>query len=737
LNRRAGCSLALAAVMLAGQAECFTVSGRIHEQGTPYPVAGAIVRAVGSTIYVEADGEGRYRIEVPEGTQGVTISAAGFQLVDRGWSVQPGQDVRLDYALTRIEVRADEVVVRGRRAAAQVGQTEITREEIKNTPGTAGDALRAVQNLPGVIMPSEFLGQMAVRGGGPNDNLYLIDGIPWPVPFHFGGIMSTVNSELLKDVNLYAAGFDSRWGDSHGAVLDAHTRPGDKERFQGSADVNLVVSEGLVEGPLGLGDSSWSIGGRRSYFDLLFGKMFSDTFNAFPRFWDLGGSIDASLSPQDRVRGLALATDDLVGLKISEEMSRDSRFTGNFRMHNTYQTGGLGWTTTRLPGITSTLTPFAYSVMDDTAFGSLLSFKNRKQFTGVKEEASWEAGSFLGTTHLVGFGGDLVEVKDRFYFFLSDPVTGDRWETTVNGRGLNSGGYLQDRVGFADRGAITLGGRFDHSNRVNKNALLPRASAEWKADPLTTLRAAWGIYSQFPNGYQLNPDYGNPNLAPEKAQHSVLGVERQITRGTFGKVEVYHKWYRDLIVNANDTGGRRREGAWRLSNDGVGLARGVEVFLKQNVGEKFFGWLSYAYSTSKRRDFPGDKWALYEYDQPHVATLVGSYAFTPVWRLGAKVRYSSGSLITPVTGAYKDANDRWTPIHGPANSERLADYIRTDMRLEHGFLYSGWKLNLYFEVLNLFDRKNPADYQYNEDYSEKKVVNSMPRLYYLGLGAHF
>jgi len=725
-------------LLLAGNAMAFFVSGRIHELGTPYPVPGAIVRALGATVFVETGDEGDYKIAVPDGTQAVTISAPGFRTVDRGWSTPPGQDVVLDFGLSRVEVRGDEVVVRGRREALQASQTDLTREEIKSTPGTAGDALRAVQNLPGVIMPSEFLGQMAVRGGGPNDNLYLIDGIPWPVPFHFGGIMSTVNSELLKDVNLYAAGFDSRWGDTHGAVLDAHTRPGDKERFQGSADINLVVSEGLVEGPLGLGDASWAIGGRRSYFDLLFGKMFKDTFNAFPRFWDLGGSFDASLSSQDRIRALALATDDLVGLKISQEMSQDANWTGNFHLHNTYQTGGLGWTTTRIPNVTSTLTPYAFNVMDDTGFGSLLSFRNQKQYAGVKEEASWEAGSFLGATHLVGFGGDVVEVKDRFYFFLFDPTSGDRFETNVKGRGINTGGFLQDRIGLNDCAAVTLGGRYDRSDRVHQDSFLPRTSAEFKATDKTTLRAAWGIYSQFPNGYQLNPDYGNPNLTPEYAQHTVLGVERQFDRGLFGRVEVYHKWYDSLVVDANGSGDRRnRSGDFKLSNDGVGLARGAELFLKQNIGEKFFGWVSYAYSTSRRRNFAGDKWVLYQYDQPHVATLVSSYAFTPVWRLGAKVRYSSGSLITPVTGAYKDIDGKWQPIYGDPNSVRMPDYVRVDMRVEHGFRYSSWKLSLYFEVLNVFNRGNPTDYEYNDDYSQKKAVNSLPRLLYLGLGAHF
>jgi len=90
-----------------------------------------------------------------------------------------------------------------------------------------------------------------------------------------------------------------------------------------------------------------------------------------------------------------------------------------------------------------------------------------------------------------------------------------------------------------------------------------------------------------------------------------------------------------------------------------------------------------------------------------------------------------------VTGAHQNIHGEWIPTYGETNSERLGDYVRVDLRVEHGFRYSGWKLNLYCEVLNLFDRGNPSGYEYNEDYSEKKVVKSLPRLLYLGLGAHF
>ena len=424
--------------LLAGPAVAGLVRGTVHEKGTTDPVAGAVARLAGSTAYAETDADGRFTLEGPDGPGTLTIDAPGFEAGVRGVRLDAGKPFTLDILLVRVEVRADEVVVRGRREAAQPSQTAVTREEIRSTPGTAGDALRAVQNLPGVAMVSDISGQIAVRGGGPRDNLYLLDRIPWPVPFHFGGVMSTVNSDLLQQVDLYAAGFDARWGNTDGAVLDAGTRPGAKDRLHGSMDVNIVTAEGLVEGPIGLGDASWTLGGRRSYYDLLLGPLFRGTFTAFPRFWDLGGSVDASVSPHDRVRGIALATDDLLGILLKPDQLDDPAYAGTFHMHNAYETGGLTWTSTRLPGVTSNFTPYAYDVLNDWGLGGIFSLKNENRVLGVKEEAAWDAGAVAGTRHTLGFGGSAEQLDDTFLAFLFDPHggpagTGKYYSTTVTG----------------------------------------------------------------------------------------------------------------------------------------------------------------------------------------------------------------------------------------------------------------------------------------------------------------
>jgi hypothetical protein len=281
--------------------------------------------------------------------------------------------------------------------------------------------------------------------------------------------------------------------------------------------------------------------------------------------------------------------------------------------------------------------------------------------------------------------------------------------------------------------AITAGGRWDRSNRVDNATLLPRGNAEWRTDPRTTVRAAWGRYGQFPTGQELNPDYGNPRLSANLADHAVLGVERHLTPALFGRVEVYDKEYRHLVVFPDGERSLDRN----YANEGTGYARGAEIFLKGTQGERFFGWLSYAWSTSMRREHPGDDRVRYEYDQPHIATAVASYAPTPRWRIGTKVRYNSGPLVTPLVGRYQDSAGDWSGIYGRPYSRRLADYIRCDARIERTYAHDRWKLIVYVEVLNVFGRANPAGLDYNSDYSEARQINNLPRIPYLGVEARF
>lgn len=721
---------------------------RVHEQGSPDPVPGALVLE-GATLLGESDDAGRAALDLPAGPRTLAVRAAGFAPATRAVTVPPGGSVRVSVALRRTMIRADEVVVRGRRDPPQISQSKLTRRELAKIPGTAGDALRAVQSLPGVASPGDFSGQLVVRGGGPFDNLYLIDDIPWPVPFHFGGVVSTVNTALLTGVDLYAAGFDARWGNATGAVLNGHTRPGRKDRFHATADINMVLSEAMIEGPLGFGDASGTFSGRRSYFDLIAPSLLSGTefeaVTAWPRFWDLGGSFDVTLSPHDRLRGIGLATDDELAIVVDAETTRRiPEFAGEFRLHNRYQTGGMTWTNDAIPSLHSELTPYAYQFTNEAWIASGFGITNRVTIYGIKEDLAWEAGATGPLAHTLeaGAGAELRVDRTFGYFFrrivqspdgggpggappdFSEPVS-----TTVTGHGTNVNGWVQDRIRIGKAWTVVAGVHAMDASRARGTPVTPRAGLEWRPDDRTICRLAWGLYTQFPNGRELNPEFGNPGLRPNAARHAVAGVERFLREDLLAKVEVYDKRYTDLVVSVPDD---------RLfRNEGTGVARGVEVFLKLDRGERFFGWLAYARSTSRRREHPGEPAVLYEYDQPNIGTAVATWGVTPAASLGFKLRWNSGPLVTPLLGRFQAPDGEWRGIFGEPNSRRLADYLRLDLRGEYAFRFERWKLVTYVEILNLLGRNNPQALTWNEDYSQSTQINNLPRIPYLGIGVEF
>jgi hypothetical protein len=730
---------------LASAAPAAEVTGRLRELGGSAPVAGASVSAEGLTRAALSDAQGAWKLELPEGWQLLKVSADDYAPVSFALTVTASPAPVLRY-LQRTAFEAEAFTVRGRRETEAPSRTSLERKEIRRIAGIGRDPLRALQTLPGVVTPGDFSGQLAVRGGGPQDNAYLLNNVPWPVPFHYGGALSTVHGDLMETVDFYAAAFPPRWGGVDGAVLDASSRPAKRDQVHGQLDVNMLLGEGLIEGPLGqagavspttemaLPKGGWLLSGRRSYMDLFLGKLVSG-FTALPTFWDLSLVGDYDLGPNDSVNVTALATDDVLALVLDKDDVNSKDFEGEFRFRNAFQSLGASWKH-RGDGWRQTLTPYHYRASFDTSIGDRKYFISiQPDITGLRHDLRADKGDHeLG----LGWGAQHYEHNVFGYIFRRNSGAGsgagsayDPAGITVTTQTTDGYAYLQDRVTLAP-GLRLLGGlRWQRVDQMGTEAIDPRVNLEWKLRPQTAFTAGWGLYSQFPTPQQLSKEFGNPALDFNRTEHVVAGVEQGLGPATSVKVEAYYKTYRNRVVAVPDS---------RLyANDGEGSARGAELMIRHAVSRRFFGWLSYSYAKSQRLEGPGQPWRDYQYDQPQTLTLVGSYDLTPKWSAGAKLNYHSGPLITPVVGRYADAgsNSGFSPVYGEPYSERLGDYLRLDLRTDYAFLFHGWKLNLYAEVINALNRPNPAGLTYSKDYSRHENVNNLPLLPYLGLGAEF
>jgi outer membrane receptor protein involved in Fe transport len=245
----------------------------------------------------------------------------------------------------------------------------------------------------------------------------------------------------------------------------------------------------------------------------------------------------------------------------------------------------------------------------------------------------------------------------------------------------------------------------------------------------TTLKASWGIYRELPRGDELDPQFGNENLVAARSKSSVLGVEHHFDGGRSVRLEAYDKALDWIPVS---------DPVQHYVNNGVGTARGFEVFARQAPTARLFGWVSYSYSVSKRRDGEGKDWYDYDYDQRHIATVVASYKLTQKWEAGFKWRLTSGAPETPIVGAiYDPVHQYYIPISGALNSVRKPAYHRLDLSVSRTSSHDTWQLRWYLEILNVYNSKNVIGYDYSTDYSTRKEIKQIPFLPYLGVEVRF
>ncbi len=748
----------------------YLLSGRILEKGNRAPVIGGslYLEAVGNTLATEsstpteaittpatfsadADLKGNYKLSVPPGTYRLTVAGEGFKKATLV-SLPIGKDTRKDFYLERDGFTLPEVVVSTDKVAkTQVSQESLSKQELTNVPGTQEDVLKALQALPGVITAGSLNGQLLVRGSGPDDNQYYVDNVPIDFPYHFG-IVSTLDSNLIKDIDFYAGGFGPQFPNSMGGLVDLTQRDSRSDRWGFREDVNLFLSEFETEGPI-TSNSSLAIAGRRSYLDL-FLKDFSGTQGDIevPVFSDYQVKYSYNPSPKVHFDFVALGSTDSIMGSISAAATvavNDPDLAGGFNFSDGYNSQGINYRDAS----------DSQNIIANTAYHTNTYF-NFALGPGLYEDTTIEDfGDKASLTHAFDADTSLEGglEYDHFinalnaYFPIFPSQLNDQYSNnlTLDGKVRSQGttssndfsAFLDQKFKTLDkRLEFSLGARADYVNSDSTLFLTPRASAAYHLTDDTTLKASWGYYDEAPDRISdfpyLDSNLGNPHLAPEQSIASVLGVEQKLdASGLLFRVEGYEKDFSSQIVtNPNPIPG---EGYF---NTGTGYARGVEFFLRQPPTERFFGWIAYSLSSSQRQDAPGETPYPFAYDEPNVLTIVGSYKLNPGWDIGFKVLYSTGAPWTPVLSAPSTVvtvngapTTIYDPIYASADSARLPDYRRVDFSTSFKTVYDTWEWKVYLDIVNLFHTKNVLGYQYNSDYTQTTEELDLPFLPYLGV----
>lgn len=613
--RFVGWCLLLATVgVLPLWAQPASVRGVVVDAAYEQPLAGVQVtveqegRVVAGTV---TDADGAYRLRgVPAGRYRLVLRYVGYRTEERAIAVDAANEYREDARLMRSVAELGEVAVeagvRDDPADVAISVTRIEPEQIRQVAGGTEDVLRALQTLPGIVSASDYTNQLIVRGGSPDQNLILIDGIEVYSPYRLSGVGSVLNPAMLRSVELYAGGFPARYGDRLSSVLAVTMRDGTTTRpLAGTLSLDPVHAGLTLEGRLPMA-GSWLVSGRRTYFDTA-ANTFADRSGiandlATPTFTDVQARLLLQPGQRHRLRLTALRSrevlDSAVDVFGEQEGTASDLMTGDDELAN--DALGLTWTYLpradrqwsvllsgyRLAGANDAqgrITPadgfrpparpgrppppplFGGEV--DTAQFALTQDYRLEQ-AAVRTEFAAAAGA-----HTVEAGAGLYILRhtldvqvdlNAFGAFLfdalqtADPLLGALTRSTDTVRTTQRAyGYAQDRLALSENAYVQPGLRYDYYGLLRRGYLSPRLGVSARVGPATTVRVAAGHYAQAP-GYEKLIDPSEPfslgrftrldGLKAEEAVH--LGVEVIQTIGPAWqvRVEAYDKWLRNLIA---------------------------------------------------------------------------------------------------------------------------------------------------------------------------------------------
>lgn len=722
------------------------LEGRVLERGTRSPVAGATVEAGG--VSAETGPDGRFALRgVPPGIVVVRVASPEHAAFFVNEAIEAGKVRVVEYRIARLRYDPYEAVVRGERERREVTVRTLNTEEVRTIAGTQGDTLKVIQTLPGVARSPFGIGLLVVRGSEPNETVVYVDGVAIPQLFHFGGITATVNPDVVEALDFFPGNYASRFGRGLGGAVELRTKE-PKREWHGAAQIDLFDGRLEVEGPVGKGAAYAAI--RRSWVDAVLAvalpRINPDAANDLrvaPRYYDwqtkltypvLGGQGSAFAYGSD---------DKLEFVRAADRPGRPSLFlsTVYWRVGASHRLPSGPWTNDLVLAVGRN----SFDVLAGGSFGLLtevtsLTVRDRLSYR-VSPALRLEAG-LDGLANRVSYSVYAPPVESPGS--VSDPFADQ--PTTVGETGddwwLSPAAWVEADWEPSSRLRLVAGLRGDAEERfgVAKAWVDPRLSVFVSVAPRTTLVAAAGLYGSAPEPNETSKVFGNPALDAERGLHLSLGARRDLPWSSRVELTGYYKELWSLVVPTRTLDAQGR--LVKYSNRGRGENVGLELLARREFARGLFGWISWTWSRSLRRDDPTDPryphWRLFELDQTHVVALVASYRLPREWIVGTRVRAVSGNPYTPPIGAVLDADTgRYQCIPGAPYSRRLPGFFQADARVDKRWVFERWMFSAYLDVQNLSNREN-AEFRFrNFDCTQVVVIPSIPVFPSLGLRAEW
>ena len=729
----------------------YTISGFVYEKGSRETMIGVNVFVSGKTIGTATNSYGFYSLTLPADSLELVFSFVGYQ--PRSFKINLNKNLDLNVELDPsielegVEIRAD--LPKSSSRSSQMSIMEIPIKQIRSIPAFLGekDALKVIQLMPGVQKGSEGNSGLYVRGGGPDQNLIILDDAPVYNAYHLFGFFSLFNGDALKSIELTKGGFPARYGGRLSSVLDINMKDGNKQNFAGEAGAGIISSRAVLEGPIIKDKASFIVSIRRTYLDLLIKPFMPSDVKGGYYFYDLNAKANWEINPKNRVY-------------LSGYFGKDKFFGGEKYSNNEFE-AGLFWDN-------ATSTVRWNSVITDKLFSNLsLIFSNyrlkiyaKEKYQDDKYEMSYRSGirdyglkydfTWLPLpSHTIRYGlssvwhsfnPSAVVLKDDYMSeFISKVETINTFE---------SGLYVEDEIKIWDKGIVNIGSRlshFVHDNTSNFN-IEPRVSGSFYLTDNMSTKASFAQMNQYIHlltntGIGLPTDLWVPatNDAPwQESWQAALGLVRDLNSfSTTLSIEGYYKESKNVIAykeGANflmiDDPTDASEVKWEDNiTSGFGKSYGIE-FLAHKKSGKFSGWVGYTLSWTKLQfdELNQGKEFYARYDRRHDISVVAVYELSKGITLSGTWVYGTGNAITLPLATYfaeehspgVDNDYTWYRTmddYGEKNSFRMAAYHRLDLGIQVHKKFEKYERTWEFSVYNAYNRHNPFFYYITQDYN--------------------
>ena len=739
--RLLGLFLLLSSTQLVAQK--YTISGYVEDAATGERMVGVNVVAKELSLGTTTNTFGFYSITLPSSTFHLEMSFIGYQKSSK--EVNLVESILINVELELQAEALDEITLIGEESIVKRTQSsviDVPVEQIKSMPALLGevDVLKAIQLLPGVQSGSEGTSGFYVRGGGPDQNLILLDGVPVYNASHLFGFFSVFNADAIKNVRLTKGGFPARFGGRLSSVLEIDMKDGNIKEFSGETSIGLIASKMTLQGPIVKDKASFIVSARRTYIDVLaqpFIMAAGDGGRGGYYFYDLNAKVNYTISDKDRLYLSTYTGDDRFYASYKDNLLSGDKFKFGLGWGNL--TSSLRWnhlfSDKLFSNTTLTFSQYKFNITASEEY-TYDGFKDEYEFdyySGIRDWGFKMDFDYLpNPNHYVKFGASNTYhtfMPGQLDLFVSEPQYNESIDTSfVFSERLYSHDafvYIEDDIKVNDRLKANVG---LHASVFSVNgkiypSLQPRLSARYLLNEDWSAKMSYAEMQQ--NVHLLtNSNAGLPTdiwvpstdkIKPQSSKQIAGSITRTLKDGVYElSLEGYYKTM-DNLISYQEGSSFMSFKDWQetVETGGQGESYGMELFLQKKKG-KTSGWIGYTLSWANRRfdNINFGEWYSYKYDRRHDISIVVSHKFSDSFDMGMTWVYGTGNAITFPLANYSPNNELGyyggdIEFYGKRNSTRMAAYHRLDLGANFHKIKKNGIRTVSVGFYNAYSRKNP------------------------------